>query len=68
MQFVLESHTMPPADAQQLTGSEHAKLIAWLTNQPYTYVTEILRISLIEPIAWDVQPKNRDAFPEHRPA
>ncbi len=68
MQFVLESHTMPPADAQQLTGSEHAKLIAWLTNQPYKYVSEILRIPLVEPIAWDVQPKNRDAFPDHRPA
>jgi len=68
MQFVLESHTMPPADAQQLTGSEHAKLTAWLTNQPYTYVTEILHIPLVEPIAWDVQPKNRDAFPDHRPA
>lgn len=68
MNFVLESNTMPPADAQQLTGSEHAKLIAWLTNQPYTYVPEILRIALLEPMAWDVQPKNRDAFPDHRPA
>ena len=68
IQFVLESHTMPPAGVKQLTRSEHAKLTAWLTNQPYTYVAEILRIPLVEPIAWDVQPKNRDAFVEHRPA
>ena len=68
IQFVLESHTMPPAGAKQLTRSEHAKLTAWLTNQPYTYVAEILRIPLVEPIAWDVQPKNRDTFVEHRPA
>jgi hypothetical protein len=68
IQFVLESHTMPPADAQQLTSSEHAKLIAWLTNQPYKYVAEILRIPLVEAAAWDTQPKNRDAFLDHRPA
>lgn len=68
MQFVLESHTMPPADAQQLTGSEHAKLKAWLANEPYNYVAELLRIALVEPLAWDVQPKNRDVFLDHRPA
>ncbi len=68
MQFVLESHTMPPADAQQLTGSEHTKLIAWLTNQPYKSVAENLRIPLVEATAWDTQPKNRDVFLDHRPA
>ena len=68
IQFALEAHTMPPADAQQLTGSEHAKLTAWLTDQPYTYTPEILRISLVEAEAWDLQPKNRDAFPDHHAA
>ena len=48
MQFVLEAHTMPPADAQQLTATEYAKLIAYLTNQPYKYVAETLRIPLVE--------------------
>ncbi|HEY6131367.1 MAG TPA: hypothetical protein VIV27_05075 [Halioglobus sp.] len=68
MQYVLESHTMPPADAQQLTGSEQAKMLAWLTDQPYTSAPETLRIPLVEALAWDVQPKNRDVFPDHRPA
>jgi hypothetical protein len=65
--YVLDTNTMPPADAQQLTGSEHAKLKAWLTDEPYTSVSEILRIALVEPKAWAVQPKNRDVFLDHRP-
>jgi hypothetical protein len=68
IQFALESHTMPPVGAQQLRKSEYAKLMSWATNQPYTHVIETLRIPLVEAIAWDVQPKNRDAFPDHRPA
>jgi hypothetical protein len=65
--FVLESSTMPPADAQQLTSSERAKLLAWLNGEPYDHIIETLRISLVEAEAWDRQPKNRDAFPSHRP-
>ena len=59
---------MPPVGAQQLTASETAKLLAWLNDQPYESSAEILRIALVEPLAWDIQPKNRDAFVEHRPA
>jgi hypothetical protein len=65
--FAVESGSMPPEGALQLTGSERAKLIAWATNQPYQPVAEIVRIALVEPKAWDIQPKNRDAFLDHRP-
>jgi hypothetical protein len=65
--FAVGSGTMPPADTQQLTGSERAKLLAWANDEPFEYVTEILHISLIEAEAWDRQPKNRDAFPGHHP-
>lgn len=68
IQFVLEANTMPPVGAQQLTDSETAKLTAWLNGQPYGASGEILRIALVEPLAWNVQPKNRDAFLDHRPA
>jgi hypothetical protein len=67
MHYVLETQAMPPADAQQLTGSERAKMLAWLADRPYTGATETLRIPLVEAAAWDVQPKNRDAFPDHHP-
>ena len=65
--FALESSTMPPVGAQQLTGSERAKLLAWLNDEPYENIVEILLISLVEAEAWDRQPKNRDSFPAHRP-
>lgn len=65
--YTVENQTMPPAGMAQLTHSEHAKLMAWLTNSPYNAASEILRIALIEALAWDIQPKNRDAFPGHRP-
>jgi hypothetical protein len=65
--FVLESSTMPPADAQQLTSSERAKLLVWLNGEPYDHIIETLRISLVEAEAWDRQPKNRDVFTSHRP-
>ncbi|MFT4520096.1 MAG: hypothetical protein ACI9JM_002496 [Halioglobus sp.] len=65
--FAVESSTMPPAGTQQLTGSERAKLLAWLNDEPFDYVPETLRIALVEAEAWDRQPKNRDAFPSHRP-
>jgi hypothetical protein len=68
IQYALESRTMPPLGAKQLTGSEQAKLTAWLTDQPYTYVAETLRIPLVSAVAWDVQPKNSDAFAALRPA
>ena len=67
IQFTLETNTMPPAGAQQLTISEHAKLIAWLTDQPYNYTPELRRIALVKPVAWDVQPKKSDVFLAHRP-
>ena len=65
--FTVEEGSMPPAGALQLTGSEQAKLIAWATGQLYHPVVEILRVALVEPEAWDIQPKNRDAFLDHRP-
>jgi hypothetical protein len=65
--FTLESGIMPPVDVQQLTQSERAKLIAWLNDRPYGASGEVLRIALVEPEAWDVQPKNRDTQLEHRP-
>lgn len=65
--FSVESSSMPPAGALQLTESESAKLLAWLNDEPYESVVETLRVSLVEAEAWDVQPKNRDAFAEHRP-
>jgi len=68
IQYVLETNAMPPADAQQLTSTERAKFLAWLTDKPYAPTNELLRIALVEAPAWDVQPKNRDAFPDHRPA
>lgn len=65
--FSVESNTMPPVGALQLTKSESAKLLAWLNDEPYEGSTETLRVSLVEATAWDRQPKNRDAFPSHRP-
>jgi hypothetical protein len=66
--FAVESNTMPPVDAQQLTDSEHARLMAWLNDEPFTYVPETLRISLVEALAWDIQPRIRDSWTEHRPS
>ena len=65
--YTVESQTMPPVGMAQLTRSEHAKLIAWLTDSTYDAEAEILRVAMIEALAWDIQPKNRDAFPGHRP-
>ena len=67
IQFGLESNTMPPVGAQQLTASETATLLAWLNDQPYGSGAEILPIALVKPLAWNVQPKNQDAFFDHRP-
>ena len=66
--FTLESGSMPPAGALALTNSEKAKLLAWLDGEAYDPQEEILRVSLIEPLAWDVQAKNRDVFINLRPA
>jgi hypothetical protein len=65
--YTLESNTMPPPGTPQLTGSERARLMAWASDQPYDYVPEILRISLVEATAWATQPKNRDSFLSYRP-
>ncbi|MDG2273061.1 MAG: cytochrome c, partial [Halioglobus sp.] len=65
--FTLESNTMPPPGTPQLTASERARLMAWSADQPYDYVPEMLRISLIEATAWATQPKNRDSFLSYRP-
>ena len=65
--FAVAGGTMPPEGALQLTGSERDKLIAWATGAPYSDTAETLRVALVEPEAWDVQPTNRDVFPEHRP-
>ena len=65
--FAVAGGTMPPEGALQLTGSERERLIAWATGAPYSDTAETLRVSLVEPEAWDVQPTNRDVFPNHRP-
>jgi len=65
--FAVEAQTMPPTGAPGLTASEKAKLMAWTGDQPYEAVTELLRIPLVEPKAWDAQVKNRDSFISHRP-
>lgn len=65
--FALDSNTMPPQGAAALTSSERAKVVAWATGQQLEETTEILRVSLIEPLAWDIQPKNRDTWLDHRP-
>ncbi|MFK7977915.1 MAG: c-type cytochrome [Halioglobus sp.] len=65
--FSLDSNTMPPQGAAQLTTTEHAKIVAWATDTPFDAGTETLRVSLIEPLAWDIQPKNRDVWLDHRP-
>ncbi|MFK7977416.1 MAG: hypothetical protein AB8C02_14870 [Halioglobus sp.] len=66
--FSVESNSMPPAGALQLTDSERGRLMAWLNDEPYESVVETLRVALVEAEAWDRQPKNRDAFTEHRPS
>lgn len=63
----LETFGMPPAGALQLTDSERAKLLAWSSGQPYDGSAATVRIALVQPGAWDVQPRNRDAFLDHRP-
>jgi len=67
IEFSVEGNTMPPAGAQQLTDNERGKLLAWLNDEPYEDVATLVRVSLVEAAAWDRQPKNRDAFPTHRP-
>jgi len=65
--FSVDGNTMPPTGAPQLTNTERAKILAWATGQPYEASNEVIRVSLIEPLAWDVQPENRDLWLEHRP-
>ena len=65
--YTLDAGSMPPAGFPQLTATEKAKLTAWILNEPLALSEETVRISLVEAKAWDIQPKNRDAFPEHRP-
>jgi hypothetical protein len=65
--FAVEGQTMPPAGGLQLTRVEREKLLAWSSNEAYAGGSEILRIALVEAIAWDTQPKNQDAFFDHRP-
>ncbi len=68
IQFVLESHTMPPIGALQLTSSEHAKIKAWLSDQPYVYAAETLRIRAGGAVGLGCTTQEPDAFPDHRPA
>ena len=68
MHFAIESGTMPPTDTPQLSKVEYRKLVAWLTDQPYTSSGETVRISLVTAQAWDVTPRNRDIFLDRRPA
>lgn len=68
IQFTLESGSMPPAGAPQLSNNELQKFTAWLTDQPYTSSGEKIRVSLIEAQAWDSNTRTRDLFPDHRPA
>lgn len=65
--FSVDGNTMPPTGAPGLTNSERAKVLAWATDQPYEASDEIIRVSLIEPLAWDIQPENRDIFQAFRP-
>ncbi|NQX87474.1 MAG: hypothetical protein HRT77_02310 [Halioglobus sp.] len=65
--FSVADGSMPPVGALPLTTIERAKLLAWAQNAPYDPASEILRVPLIEALAWDVQPKNRDAFIDRRP-
>lgn len=67
IQFAVESGTMPPLANLALMDSERNKLIAWASGQPYKAGEETVRIGLVEADAWDVQPKNRDVFVDHRP-
>jgi hypothetical protein len=65
--FAVDSGTMPPLATLALTEVERGKLIAWSTDQRYGGSSDILRIALAEPEAWDVQSRNRDVFLDHRP-
>ena len=65
--YSVESGSMPPVGAVQLTSVEQAKLRAWANGEPYDSAAQTVRIALVEAKAWDTQPKNRDAFFEHRP-
>jgi hypothetical protein len=68
LQFTLESGSMPPAGAPQLSKSERQKFAAWLTNQSYTPSGETVRVPLIDAPAWDTNTRTRDVFSDHRPA
>lgn len=68
MHFTLQSQTMPPAGAPQLTKQEYRKFVAWLTDQPYTPSGEKVRVPLITAQGWDTASSNRDLFTDHRPA
>jgi len=67
MHFVIESGTMPPEGAPQLSAAEHDKLIAWLTDSPYTPTANTVRVALVAAQAWDVNPSNQDVYLDHRP-
>jgi hypothetical protein len=66
--FALESGTMPPDGAPQLSRGEYRKFMAWLNDEAYTPSGEKVRVSLITAQAWDIASRNRDSFPDHRPA
>lgn len=68
IQYSLESSTMPPTGAPQLSNAERAKMMAWLTDTLYLPNTNKVRVSLVEARAWDVTSRARDNHVEHRPA
>lgn len=65
--YSVEGQTMPPPGTPGLTDAERAQLLAWSSGEPYENVRELLRIPLIEGMAWDVHPENRDSFYDARP-
>lgn len=68
VQYALESATMPPTGAPQLSNAERAKLTAWLNGAPYESSGSLVRVSLVEARAWDITSKSRDNHADHRPA
>lgn len=68
IQYTVESSTMPPTGAPQLSNAERAKMMAWLTDTLYVPNTNKVRVSLVEAQAWDITSRSRDNHLEHRPA
>lgn len=68
IQYSIESSTMPPTGAPQLSNAERAKMLAWLTDTMYVPSTNTIRVSLVEAQAWDITSRSRDNHLEYRPA